>query len=69
MCVCVFRNGLKEDVRACLYESVNMWMEEIGPTNKFHGGVEPDLADLVSRSSSSSISSTSEERKNLFFHV
>ncbi|XP_067941123.1 prostaglandin E synthase 2-like [Watersipora subatra] len=41
------RYGLEDDVRQSLYKSVNEWLEGVGPSRKFMGGDNPNLADLA----------------------
>ena len=38
---------LKPDVRQSLYDYCNKWTGAVGPSRKFMGGSEPNLADLV----------------------
>jgi len=38
---------LKPDVRQSLYDYCNKWTKAVGPSRKFMGGAEPNLADLV----------------------
>lgn len=42
------RHRLKDDVRLSLYEETNRWLKEVKKNgNQFHGGKNPDLADLA----------------------
>ncbi|XP_054719899.1 prostaglandin E synthase 2-like [Uloborus diversus] len=41
------RHALKDDVRQSLYDGCKLWMKEIGPKRRFHGGNTPNLADLA----------------------
>ncbi|XP_014278364.1 prostaglandin E synthase 2 [Halyomorpha halys] len=42
------RHHLKDDVRLSLYEETNKWLKEVKKKgNQFHGGKNPDLADLA----------------------
>ncbi|CAH1394761.1 unnamed protein product [Nezara viridula] len=42
------RHRLKDDVRLSLYEETNKWLKEVKKKgNQFHGGKNPDLADLA----------------------
>lgn len=40
------RHGLKDDVRESLYDACKEWLKEVGK-NRFHGGNDPNLADLA----------------------
>jgi hypothetical protein len=42
-----FRHNLNDDVRLSLYDALNEWTTALGKDEKYMGGDQPSLGDLV----------------------